>query len=182
MNHRNFLKTHALGVLLWVLFQTSFANENTLSVCPIVEELASFQFQLALPFGFDSTTKSVKFITISDKLILPSELSSTNVQSNKVGLNFILYPVLTPTGVSIENSRNELIATLQSETVLPYTYLLAQNVEIKLCVYTQPGNDNTVGLVFLDPGDAFDSTHVNIDNNSTKHQRFIQLFRQFIGA
>jgi len=182
MNHPNFLKNHALGALFWVLFQPSFASENTLSVCPIVEELPSFQFQLALPFGFDTTTKSVKFITISDKFIPSTDVPAINFQSNKVGLNFILYPVLTTTGESIQKSRDDLIATLQSETVLPYTYLLAQNVEIKLCVYTQPGNDNTVGLVFLDPDDPFDSTSVNIDNNSTRHQRFIRLFRQFIGS
>ena len=169
VNIYSFMQKTALFLTFLLGFNSAFAGKNLLTECPSVDELKTFNFDSAIPYRFDNSTKSMKFITFADKSI-----------DDDADLVLALYPVMVGVGEQPEKNMHELIEKLQLESMTRLSYRIADDITLPMCVYTLPGNNNVSALVIYDNGDIFDENYVALEAKSNKHLHSIKMVKQFM--
>ena len=165
-----FLRKTALCATFLLSFNLAFAGKNSLTECPSVDELKTFSFDSSIPYGFDTSTKSMKFVTFADQ----------SLAMDNEALILALYPVMVGAGEQPEKNMYALIEKLQLESLTPLTYRIADDMTLPICVYTLPGNNNVSALVMYDNGDIFDKDFVTLESKNSKHKRFIGMIQAFM--
>ncbi len=171
MNNYRLLQNITLCAAFVLNFNPVFAG-TSIGPCPTVEALKGVDFDVAMPYGFDTQSQSMNFMALAEQStggFLP---------------NFVLFvnPLHVAANEDPEVNFRALIDTLHLETQAPLSYRLADGFMQSMCVYTQPDNSKLTALVFLFPEGKYDNEGIGFGQSNGKHskqERAIKLMKKF---
>lgn len=159
-----FLQKSALSILFILCSNIASANSASLTTCPSVNNFKASYFNLTVPYGYDIHTRSMRVLVFT----------GYTSDADQV-FDFMINPVNVESGDILVNNVNALIAKLQPETDIPFTYHINdEDGSVSVCVYSLPGDASVTALLVADDSDI--ETDRNMSSAQEHRARTRQLF------
>lgn len=154
--------------LLVLMSQFAFANEPTNVTCPTADQIKHFSYLASFPFGFNNKSKNLKSVAVA------VNMEDLNAEA---GWALVMHPLEVGQSETaaqvVENTVDKLVPVSSS----PFNYTIVDDLEIPVCAYMLPGNQqiNVLAYYIDESYDDMDDDNFAKVRSKISHQRMRML-------
>ena len=122
-----------------LMSQFAFANKATSVNCPTADQIKQFSHLASFPFGFNSESKSMKSVAVAANM---EELDAES------GWALVIHPLEVSQSETAPQVVQNAIDKLVPVSSTPFNYTIVDDLEVPVCAYTLPGNQQVNALAY----------------------------------
>ncbi len=151
-----------------LMSQFAFASKATNVTCPTADQIKQFSYLASFPFGFNNKSKSMKSVAVAVNM---EELEAES------GWALVMHPLEVGQSETAPQALQNAIDKLQPVSSTPFNYTIVDDLEIPVCAYTLPGNQQFNALAYYidESYDDMDDDNFAKVRSKTSHQRMRML-------
>lgn len=158
----------------------AFAQKVAQVTCPTADEIKQFSYLASYPYGFNHESKNLKSIGVA--------VNMSDVDSDAdSGWALVMHPLEVGQSESAVDVVQNTLEKLIPVSSTPFNYTVIDDLDIPVCAYTLPGNQEVNALAyFVDQSyDDMDDENFAKGRSKMSHQRIrmlkiVKQIKQFI--